>query len=451
MTPTEKKLDFSSFDLSRFDLTRKYDQDFSPADGIPWRDHVLLYAIALLMLLFLVWASLAKLDEVVRGDGQVIPSSEVQVIQNLEGGIIEAMLVQEGETIEAGQVLLRLKNVQAKSDFDANNRQYHGLLATVARLRAEADGTPPQFPAAVTQVAPESVTAEMAAYEANKIRQQDQADILQQQLSQKQQEITELEKRIASDSNVLQLAREERNMVRPMVARGASSRQELLQLERQIVQQQGVLEELKLSLPRATAAVKEAEGRIQEQASNFKAEAQRQLSEKTIELNTLKEALAALLDRSERTEIASPVHGTVKDIKIRTIGGVVQPGESIMEIVPLEDQLIVEGRIKPSDIAFIYPGQKAVVRVSAYDFSIYGSLEGKVVEISPDSITNERGESFYRIKVRTAENKLRKDNKDLDIIPGMQATVDLVTGEKTVMTYILKPFIKASQTALTER
>jgi adhesin transport system membrane fusion protein len=446
-----KKLDFSAFDLGKFDLTRKYDNDYSPADGIAWRDHVLLYAIAFMVFLFIVWAGFATLDEVVRGDGKVIPSNEVQVIQNLEGGIIEEMLVREGDAVEAGQPLLRLNNIQARSDFDANNRKYYGILAAVIRLQAEADGKDPEFSGDVAREAPESVAAETAAFDADKKQLQSQIDVLQQQLSQKQQEITELEKRIANTSRILKLSEDERKMVSPMVERGSSSRKELLQLDREIAQHQSELDDLKLSLPRAEAAMKEAMERIDQQSAGYKAEAQRQLSERTNELNTLKQTLAALKNKSARTEITSPVHGTVKDVKTGTVGGVVRPGETIMEIVPLEDQLLVEGRIKPADIAFIYPGQKAVVRVSAYDFSIYGSLEGKVVEVSPDSITNEKGESFYRVKVRTTETKLKKGNKELSIIPGMQATLDFITGKKTVMKYILKPFIKASQMAMTER
>lgn len=446
-----KNLDFSALDLQRFDLTRKYDDDFSAADGIPWRDHVLLYAIAFLMLLFLFWANLAKLDEVVRGDGRVIPSNEVQMVQSLEGGIVENLLVREGDTVEAGQALMRLNNIQAKSDFEASNKKYYGLLATVIRLQAEADGKEPQFPEEVTAQAPESVSAEMAAYEANKKQMDSQLGVLQEQLNQKQQEITELKKRITNASGILKLAEEERNLVSPMVARGSASKKELLQLDQNIAQQKSNLEDMELSLPRAEASMKESQERINGQTSNFRAEAQRQLSERTVELNALKETLTALKDRSKRTEMTSPVHGTVKEVKIKTIGGVVKPGEPIMEIVPLEDQLIVEGRIKPADIAFLYPGQKAVVRVSAYDFSIYGSLEGKVIEVSPDSIVNERGESFYRVKVRTNETRLKKGEKELSIIPGMQATLDFITGRKTVMKYILKPFIRASQTAMTER
>lgn len=451
MSNSSKKLDFSDIDLRKLDLMRKYDDDFSTDEGIAWRDHVLLYAITALVAIFIVWANIAVLDEVARGDGKVVPSSEIQVIQNLEGGIIDEFLVKEGDPVKEGQVVLRMRNVQAKSDFGATNQKYLGLLATVTRLQAEAEGREPVFPDEVIAGAPESVAAEKAAFAANKKQLGEQAAVLQEQLTQKQQEVAELERRIADIGGVMKLAQDERNMVAPMVEKGAAAKKELLQLDRQLAQQRAELNGLRLALPRTQAAVKEAKSRLDEQTSGFRAAAQKELSEKTIELNTIKQTLAAYQDKSARTEIRSPMNGTVQSIKIKTVGGVARPGEPIMEIVPLEDRLIVEGRIRPADIAFIHPGQKAVVRLSAFDFSVYGALEGEVVDISPDSITNEKGESFYRVRVRTKETKLKKGSKEYPIIPGMQATVDIVTGEKSVMTYLLKPFVKASQTALRER
>lgn len=442
--------DFSDFDLRKLDLTRKYDDDFS-ADGIAWHDHILLYAITGLLVLFLLWANLATLDEVARGDGKVIPSSQVQVVQNLEGGIIDEFLVKSGDIVKEGQVVLRMRNIQAKADFAATNQKYMGLLASITRLQAEADGKDPTFTEEMIKAAPESVKAERDTFNANRKQVAGQLDVLEQQLSQKQSELEELNRRIADTGSVLKLAQDERAMVAPMVEKGAANKMELLQLDRQIATQRTELNGLKSALGRSNAAIKEAQGRINELTSGIKATAQKELAEKTIELNTIKETLAAYQDKSERTEIKSPVNGKVQDVKITTVGGVAKPGEPIMEIVPLEDQLVVEGRIRPADIAFIYPGQKAVVRVSAFDFSVYGALEGQVVDISPDSITNEKGESFYRVKVRTKETKLKKGSKEYDIIPGMQATVDIITGEKSVMTYLLKPFVKASQTALRER
>ena len=448
----EKKLDFNDIDLRKFDLMRKYDDDFSSADGTSWYDHVMLYAIAGLLGFFLLWANFATLDEVARGDGKVIPSSEVQIIQNLEGGIIDEFLVKQGDTVKEGQVLLRMRNVQAKADFSATNQKYYGLMATITRLQAEAENADNfTFPAEVIKNAPDSVKAEMDAFDANKRQRSGQVSILHDQKTQKEQEVAQLQRRISDISSMLKLAQDERGMVEPMVVRGAANKMELLQLDRQIASQQADLNGARLSLPRAQGAVSEAQSRLDELNSTFGANAQKELADKTIELNTIKETLTAYQDRSERTEIKSPVHGKVKTVRVTTVGGVVKPGEPIMEVVPLEDLLVVESRIRPADIAFIHEGQRAVVRLSAFDFSIYGALEGQVTDISADSITNEKGESFYRVRVKTKETKLEKRGKSFDIIPGMQATVDIVTGEKTVMRYIMKPFVKASQTALRER
>lgn len=449
--PKKEQGEFDEFDLRKFDLTRKYDDDFSPADGIAWRDHVLLYSIAGLLVIFILWASFATLEEVSRGDGQVIPSSEIQVIQSLEGGIVESFPVKTGELVKKGQVILHLRNEQFKSDLSASEQKYYGILTTVMRLQAEAEEKPLEFPEEQMKRVPDSVRAERDAYTANQKQQQGQLAVLEQQRSQRQQEVAELKRRIADISSVLNLAQEERAMVAPMVERGAANKMELLQLDRQIAQQRAELNGLRLALPRSETAVKEADERINELKSGFRATAQREMAEKTIEMNTVRETMSAHRDRTERSEIRAPMDGVVKDIKISTVGGVARAGEPIMEIVPVDDLLVVEGRIKPSDIAFINIGQKAVVRLSSYDFSVYGAMEGKVTEIGADSFTNDKGESFYRIRVETNAEKLRKGDKEFDIKSGMQATVDVITGEKTVMQYLLKPFIKASQTALRER
>lgn len=451
MADSVKKMDFSEFDLRKMDLTRKYDDDFTPADGILWHEHILLCTVAGLMLLFLIWANVATLDEVARGDGKVIPSSEIQVIQNLEGGIIDEFLVKQGDVVNEGQVILRMRNVQAGADFAATNQKYLSLLASTVRLQAEADGKTPVFPQEMTDNAPETIKAEQESFNANKKQYDNQASVLSEQLSQKQQEVTELEQRIANTSKLLNLAQDERNITAPLVKEGYAPKRDLIRIDQEIARQQTELDNQKLSLPRVQAAVKEIEGRVAGLESDFRAAAQKELAAKTAEMNAIQKTLAAYQDRSARNEIKSPVRGTVQAIKIKTVGGVAKPGEPIMEIVPLEDQLLVEGRVKPSDIAFIHQGDKAIVRLSAFDFSIYGSLEGEVTDISADSITNEKGESFYRVRVETDKTTLRKGEKEYPIIPGMQATVDIVTGERTVMQYLLKPLVKSAQTAMRER
>lgn len=446
----KKLLDLSALDLRKLDLTRKYDDDFD-ADGLRWSDHLLLYAIVALFVIFLLWANLTTLDELARGEGKVIPSSEVQMIQSLEGGIIDEFLVKSGDVVQEGQIILRMRNVQARADFAATQNKYMGARAVIARLQAEAENKPLEFDADVIAAAPDSVKAEREAYDANKQQIQSQISVLEQQKTQRQQDVSEMQRRIVDLTSVLSLAQNERAMVAPLVEKGAASKMEVLQLDRQIAQQRTELNGVKISIERAQTAVKEAEEKINEALSGFQAEARRQLTEKTVEMNTLKQSLAAMQDKSERTEVKSPVHGTVKELRIKTVGGVAKPGDVIMDIVPLEDALIVEAKIKPSDIAFIYQGQRAVVRISAFDFSVYGAVEGTVSKIAADSTTNDKGDSFYKVDIKTKETTLKKGAKQYPIIPGMQATVDIVTGEKTVMQYLLKPFIKATETAMRER
>lgn len=428
------------------------DKYFTTDDELPLSRHILLVASALFVFLFIVWSSFARLDEVTRGEGKVVPSSDVQVIQNLEGGIIDAFLVKEGESVKQGQALVRLRNLDAASSFGSNQARYLGLLATITRLQAEAEGQDSvTFPDDVSKGAPQSVVEELNAFSANRTQLQSQLSVLDQQLRQRRQEVSELRGKSSDLASVIQLSREEKEMVAPLVAKGSAPKIELVQLERDIRERQTELNSVRQAIPRAESAIAEATARIDEMKKTAKAKAQAELSAKMTEMNAIKETLGALEDRKDRTEIKSPVVGTVKDIKVMTVGGVVKPGDAIMEIVPSGDQLLIEARVRPADIAFIHPGQRAMVKITAYDFSIYGGLPGDVVDISPDSIMNEKGESFYHIKVRTDQTELKRKGEILPIIPGMVASVDILTGHKTVMEYILKPFIKTIDTAMRER
>lgn len=450
--PAGKNMDMNEYDLRKMDLTRKYDDDFSPADGISFRDHALLVMVAVVVGFFLLWANIATLDEVSRGDGTVVPSSEVKAVQNLEGGIIDEFLVREGDVVKAGQVLLRMRNIQARADFEATMQKYLGIQAALDRLKAEAEGKETAtFSEDVRRGSSESLRAEQNAFDANRKQLENQAIVLRDQLTQKEQEVAELQRRIADTGSMLSLAVDEKNLIEPMVAKGAANKKELLQVRQRIASQSAELNGLRLALPRSQSAVKEVKSRLETLTTDFRAQARKELAERTIEFNIIKQTLAAYRDKSERTEIKSTDNGTVKDLKITTVGGVARPGETIMEIVPLDDKLVVEARILPRDIAFVHVGHKAIVRLTAFDFSVYGSLEGRVVEVSPDSIMNDKGESFYRVRVQTDKTSVNKGDKELKIMPGMQATVDIVTGEKTVMNYLLKPFTKAAQTALRER
>lgn len=444
------KREYESNDLRQMDVTRDYNDEMS-VYGISRREHLLLYTIAAFFVIALVWAAFTELEEVTRGEGKIIPSSQIQVIQSLEGGIVEEFLVREGETVQRDQVLLRMRNVQAKSEYAAQRKRYLSLLATLERLKAEAEGTPLTFPEELSREAPDAVRVEGDAYDANRRESANQSNVLQQQLSQRRQEVTELRKRISDLGSIVALTREEQEMIKPAVARGAAPQIELIQIERRLAEQQSELNGLRLALPRSEAAVKEAEEKLKEQENTFRARAQRELPTIRAEMDSLKETLATYRDREERTDIRSPVYGTVKDMKITTVGGVVRPGDPILEVVPLEDNLLIEAQIRPSDIAFIRPGMKAVVKITAYDYSIYGGLDGEITDISADTIVDDKGESFYRVRVRTNETVLTYNGKAHQIIPGMTAGVDIITGKKSIMDYLLKPFIKASQTALRER
>lgn len=428
------------------------DRFFTSDEELPLSSHMLLVAIVGFFIIFVVWANIATLDEVTRGEGKIIPSSEVQVIQNLEGGIVEEFLARTGDEVTAGQIIMRLRSIDAASSLGANQQKYLGLLAAVSRLKAEADGAAtPEFPQEVITGAPQSVTEELEAFRANRQSLASQTQIFEQQLIQREQEIREIETKAADIRGVIRLARQERDMIAPLVERGSAPKMELLQLERSLKERESELNSVTAALPRSQAAVAEAKAKIDEVTNTARAQAQTELSAKLAEMNAIRETLGSLEDRKTRTEIRSPVNGTIKDIKVTTVGGVIKPGEDVVEIVPKDDQLLVEANIRPGDIAFLHPQQEAMIKITAYDFSIYGGLKGELIDISADTITNEKGESFYRVRLRTFENDLKRKGEVLPIIPGMVASVDILTGKKTVMQYILKPFVKTLNNAMNER
>ncbi len=421
-------------------------------DDLGLAQHLLFFGIVGFFVLFVIWANFAQLDEVTRGDGKVIPSSEVQQLQSLEAGIVEEFLVKEGGEVSVGQVLMRLSDIEASSDLGASRARYLGLLASITRLQAEAKGESTlTFPNEVMEGSPSSVSEEMNAFRANKVQRDSQLNVLTQQKAQREQEVRELQTRISDLREVVRLQREEMEMIRPLVEKGAAPQMELLQLERGMKERDSELNSLLSSLPRAQSAVSEVNARIDDLNNSAQADAQTELSAKLIELNEIKERLSALKERKTRTEIKSPVNGTIKEFTVNTVGGVVRPGETLIEIVPKDDQLLIEARIRPSDIAHVYPTQAAIVKITAYDFSIYGGLESEVVDISADTIEDEQGNSFYRVRLRTNETELKRKGEILPIIPGMVASVDILTGKKTVMQYLLKPFVKTLDNAMTER
>ncbi len=425
---------------------------FDTDDDMPLSKHLLLVAISSFIVIFIVWANFATLDEVTRGDGKIIPSSDVQALQTIDAGIVEKILAKEGDIVEAGQPLMLLDAIEATSDLGANQARYLGLLASITRLSAEAEGKGTvEFPEEVMKGAPQSVTEELNAFRANQQSMNGQRNVLLQQMSQRESELREVSTRIADTRGVIALQQQEANMVRPLVEKGSAPKMELLQLDRTIKEKRAELNSYTSSVPRIKSSIDEAQARIDELETNMKAQAQAELGAKLIEMNEIKERLAALEQRKGRTELKSPVNGTIQEITVNTIGGVVRPGEDIIKIVPKDDQLIVEAKVRPSDRAFIFPGQKAIIKITAYDFSIYGGLDGNLVDISADTIEDQEGNSFYRVKLRTDKTELTRKGEVLPITIGMVASVDILTGKKTVMDYLLKPFRKTLENAMNER
>ncbi len=425
---------------------------FDTDDDMPLSRHLLFVSIGAFFFIFVIWANLATLDEVARGEGKVVPSSEVQAVQSLDAGIVEEVFVREGDEVKSGQVLIRLSDVEASSDLGANRSRYLSLQAAIMRLQAEAEGkSTVEFSEEVMKGAPSAVTEEINAFRANNQQLQGQLNILGQQLSQREQEVREISMRASDLRGVISLQNQEKEMIAPLVAKGSAPKLELLQLDRTIKEKATELNSVLSSLPRAQSAASEVRARIEDATTSAKAQAQTELAAKLMEMNEIKERLSALGDRKTRKELKSPVNGTVQEITMKTVGGVIKPGDDIIKIVPKDDQLIVEAKVKPSDRAFIYPGQHAVIKITSYDFSIYGGLEGEVVDISADTIEDEKKNSFYRVRLRTYESQLKHRGEVLPIIPGMVATADILTGHKTVMQYMLKPFIKTLDVAFKER
>ncbi|WP_207233598.1 HlyD family type I secretion periplasmic adaptor subunit [Salinicola tamaricis] len=435
----------------------------------PWRSRILIWVLLAFFIAFLVWAGLSSIEVVTRGMGQVVPSSRLQTIQNLEGGIVRDIYVQEGDIVDVGQPLARIDPTRASSDLAERESTLAGLQATVAQYQAEmasvtvkpnADDWHDQV-AVSTQPLPVSDTFQKAnpdiysaaenAYSARLSSLRSQLDQAAAQIEQRQQELQELRSKAQSLSRSYQLSRQQLGITAPLVKEGVVSRVDLLNLQRQVNDQRGELESAQLSIPAKQSELQEAISKRRDVAQQFRSRSADALSEARGKLDSLQQGRASLQDRVDRTLITSPVRGKVQSINVNTIGGVIDPGASLMQIVPIEDNLLVEAKVAPRDIGFIQPGQPATVKLSAYDFTIYGGLKGKVLRISPDTEEDDKGNTYYVVTVRTDSNHLGKNSDDLAIIPGMQATVDIITGRQTILQYLLKPILRAQQSAMRER
>lgn len=356
------------------------------------------------------WAHFARVEEITKGEAKIISKSREQIIQSLEGGILAEMNVREGEEVERGQVLLKIDPTRAQASYREALNKVVGLKATIARLRAEAYGQPLSFDDEQVRKDQSVIDQETKAYQARKRALDDSVSALQRSY---------------------ELSMREIRLAEPLAARGLLSEVELLRMRRQ---------------------ANEIQAQIVERRNRYQADANSELNKLELELSQTSENLIGRADVMERTTINAPVRGTVKNIRFNTIGGVIQPGEHILEIVPLEDQLLVEAKIRPSDVAFLHPGLPATVKVTAYDYAIYGGLKGHVEFISPDTLKDDAkaaagrpDDTYYRVMVLTETSTLNAGGKALPIIPGMVASVEIRTGEKTILDYLLKPVMKARE------
>lgn len=413
--------------------------------------YLLSVSIVAAFIIFGIWAHFAVLDEVTRGQGSVIPSQRLQELQNLEGGILREVLVREGQVVEKDDVLVRIDNEQARSVFrDAASKTLEHEAAII-RLEAEAKGESPVFPPELEEKAPLIVQDQRNIFTSRKDQLDAELSVLESQQYQKQQEVEEMISRRRQLVQSHKVAAERRDIARPLMEKNVYPRVDYLQIEESLIKLQGDIDSLSLGIPRVRRAAEEAKGRLEQRLAQFRNEAQEEINKRRAELRSLHEALAAGEDRVTRTDIRAPMRGTIKRIIHNTVGGVIKPGDTIIELVPLDDTLLIEARIRPADIAFLHPGQKAMVKISAYDFSIYGGLEATVEQISADTIEDRRGETFYLVKLRTKTNTIIYRGEKLPIMPGMTASVDILTGKKSVLDYLLKPILKAKQNALRER
>jgi len=414
----------------------------------PLRARALLYGVALVVVCLVIWSALAEIDEVSRGQGRVIPSRQVQVIQSQDGGVVTELLVREGDVVNKNQLLVRLDQTRSQSTFRENRAEFQALSVKASRLRAVVEKSEFIPDDEFAKAVPRIVAQEMALYESSQAELALEMQIAQEQLLQRREELVEVTAREYQAARSLELTQKELRVTRPMTASGAVSEVELLRLEREVNQLSGERKQAAAQIKRIESSITEAQRKVEEVELEFVNEVRQELADTITRMNALREAGTGLSDRIKQTEVRSPVHGTVKQLYYNTIGGVVLPGKEIIEVVPLDDTLLLEVRIRPKDIAFLVPGQRAMVKFTAYDFVVHGGLDGVVEHIGADTVMDEEGNPFYEVNVRTHEAGLAEDKP---IIPGMTVEVDILTGKKSVLAYLMKPVLRAKQYALTER
>lgn len=414
--------------------------------------NLLLWLIVGFVLVFIVWATLTKIDRTVRGQGRIIPSSQLQVVSNLEGGIVESIHVKTGDMVKRGTPLVRLDQTATGAEYSSNQAQFDALQAKIARLEAEVSGRTPAFPPVTTENMAEQIAIERSLHLS---RMADVGSLLaaaNARIHQAERSVAEAEAAHASRKSALTAAETELRLIRPLVERGIEPRLSLVQAENAAASAQSDVAAAAAAITRAQSTVAEAQASLAQQRQDWRSRAAQELAAARAEAVALRRQLPALSARVDRTVVRSPLDGRVNRVLVTTVGGTIAPGGPLVEIVPSEESLLVEVQIRPSDIAWVRMDQNAKINVTAYDSSVYGSMKGKVVAISPDATLNERtGESFYTARVTTNDKLFDTAGKELEIGPGMIADVSLLGDRRSVMSYIMSPFTKLKDTALREQ
>ncbi|HCE4997587.1 HlyD family type I secretion periplasmic adaptor subunit [Vibrio parahaemolyticus] len=430
---------------------------------------LMLWVMVLFFVAAIGWASWAQIDQVTVGQGKVIPSSQIQVVQNLEGGLVKEILVKEGQLVKKGQQLLLIDDTRFRSDYREREQQVANLTASVLQLSASINSVAVNrdfniqdweksvvldygkltFPPVLEETQPQLTQRQKAEYREDLDNLRNQLSVIDQQVEQKQQDLVEIEARVRNLRQSYQYAKKELDITQPLADEGVVPRIELLKLQRQVNDTRREMTSSELKIPVIKSAIKESMLNRIDVALKFRSEQQEKLNNAQDQLSALVESAVGLEDRVNRTVVVSPVTGKIKTLNVNTVGGVIQPGMDIVEIVPTEDTLLVEAKIAPKDIAFLSPNLNAIVKFTAYDFTKYGGLVGELEHISADTTQDEEGNSFYIVRVRTEKTSFGQD-ADLPIIPGMTASVDIITGKRTVLEYLLKPILSAKTNALKE-
>lgn len=412
---------------------------------------VMLTLLSAFVMLALVWMSFAKLDISVHAMGKVVPTSRVQTIQSLEGGIIRDIAVREGQMVKRGDLLAHVENLQYNAELGEGRKTQSAIQSAMARLKAEVSGDPLRFDKRLRQQAPALVAEQQKLWDSRRQELEASVAVAQGQIDQRQKEQAEARSRVDSLIRMLSLARETLTMEEKLVAQKAGAAADLLRARQEVSRLEGDLEAARITIQRSDAALAEAHSRLEEVQARYRAESSQKLSDLAADSASLSEKLTAQQDRVNRRELRSPMDGVVNRLIISTEGGVAKPGETIMELVPVNDRLLIAARVKPSDIAFIHPGQTVQVRITAYDSSIFGALEGKVARIGADALIDEREGPYFEVYIETDRNYLGKQEERLTISPGMAADASILTGKRTIMEYLLKPVIKTLDKGLRER